>query len=167
MFKFTNRAKVLTLVLMMVYLFATTAAPTWYTATFHAVDWISPVYAQSNIRNFAFAPLNTTGAIIARGSTTQEFYVTSYGITVATGLTTASAFSFVYGDTSTAQTCASNQVSITETFVVASGVTQFNKEMSPSGNPIIRVPRGHELCIVANAPAVNVDGFVSGYYQSE
>ena len=167
MFKFTNRAKVLTFVMLMTYWFAAAIAPTWFTSVFHATDWVSPVYAQANTRNFAFAPTTTAGTLIAKGSTTQEFYVTNYALTVSTGITSGAAFSFVYGDTTGAANCASNQVSITETFTAASGITQFNKDMNPSGNPIIRIPRGHDMCIVANAPAMNVDGYVSGYFQSE
>ena len=82
MFKFTNRAKFLTFVLLMVYWFGTAVAPNWYTSIFHPVDWISPVYAQSNIRQFPIAPTTTAGTLIANGSTTQDFYVMNYGLTV-------------------------------------------------------------------------------------
>ena len=156
----------LTVVMLMVYLFGTLAAPTWYVSKFHPFDWIPPVYAQSNIRTFDIAP-TVAATLIANGSTTQDFYVTHYGLTVSTGVTSGSGFQFVSGTDTGANDCATDQDAVTGAFTAVSGTTQFNKESSPTGDPIMKIGRGRDFCILTTAPAMNVDGFLSGFYQSE
>ena len=166
MFKFTARARILTVVMLMVYLFGTLAAPTWYTSTFHPFDWIPGVYAQSNVRTFPIEP-TAAAFLIANGSTTQDFYVIHYGLTVSTGITSGSGFQFVHATNTGANDCALNQTDLSGEFTAVSGTTQFNKESTPQGDPIMKVPRGQDFCLLTTFPAMNVDGFLSGFYQSE